>query len=183
MEENNQSKLSKEWIIDALIYLMKRKSFEKITITEITKKAGVARLTFYRHFENKEQVLIARSQYLFENYFDEIKTNNKKIDIHQALLLCFHYWQQDSEVIALLEKNHLTYLLESSFYTFLGKIIENYTNFNTLNSLQKSFIIGGLTHSMIFWISSKSTQAPEEISKNIVDLFDLDYIYSSTQKK
>ncbi|MBF2482652.1 helix-turn-helix transcriptional regulator, partial [Listeria seeligeri] len=69
MEENRQRVLSKKWIIEALLDLLKTKPYSAITITEITKRAGVARLTLYRNFENKDQILLARSNYLFEEYF------------------------------------------------------------------------------------------------------------------
>ncbi|HAO6436419.1 TPA: helix-turn-helix transcriptional regulator, partial [Listeria monocytogenes] len=49
MEENRQRVLSKKWIIEALLDLLKTKPYSAITITEITKRAGVARLTFYRN--------------------------------------------------------------------------------------------------------------------------------------
>ncbi|MCV79988.1 TetR/AcrR family transcriptional regulator, partial [Listeria monocytogenes] len=42
MDENRQAMLSKKWIIEALLDLLKTKPYASITITEITKKAGVA---------------------------------------------------------------------------------------------------------------------------------------------
>lgn len=118
MKENNQSLLSKKWIIDSLLYLLKTKPYSEITITEITKKAGVARLTFYRNFESKDQILITRSNYLFQEYLDEIRQNGKITSIQQALLQCFNNWQRDSQVMELLIKNDLIYLIEQPFYTF-----------------------------------------------------------------
>ncbi len=50
-----QSERSKKWIEEALFVLLKQKPFSKITITDITKKAGVARLTFYRNFAKKRR--------------------------------------------------------------------------------------------------------------------------------
>ncbi|MCT0017568.1 TetR/AcrR family transcriptional regulator [Lactococcus lactis subsp. lactis] len=173
MKENSQSRSSKEWIIDSLIYLLKTKPYSAITITEIAKKAGVARLTFYRHFENKEEIIITRSQYLFQKYFDELNNKDKKLDLNESLLLCFKYWKQDSEAIKLLEKNNLIYLLENTFYLFLEKLIEETRILNKLNPIQKYFIIGGLTHSMVFWITTSTPLSPEEVSETIINLFNL----------
>ena len=36
----------------ALLQLLEKKDLEFITVTEITKKAGVTRSTFYLHYEN-----------------------------------------------------------------------------------------------------------------------------------
>ncbi len=54
---NEQSKkITRESIITALILLFAEKPFEKITITDIAKKAGVSRTAFYSNFESKEDV-------------------------------------------------------------------------------------------------------------------------------
>ena len=44
-------------IADALFSLMKRKSFQQITVTEICEEAAVGRKTFYRNFELREDVI------------------------------------------------------------------------------------------------------------------------------
>lgn len=51
------SDLLKECMADALLRAMKEKSFEKITVTEITEAAGVNRSTWFRNFESKDAAL------------------------------------------------------------------------------------------------------------------------------
>ena len=104
-KKNKQSQLSQEWIIEALIQLLKTKNYHDITITDIANKAGVARLTFYRNFKDKDDILLTRSYQLFEAYFEELKANNKLVTIPAALHLSFNYWQRDAETLNLLIKN------------------------------------------------------------------------------
>ncbi len=181
MKENNQSLLSKKWIIDSLLYLLKTKPYSEITITEITKKAGVARLTFYRNFESKDQILITRSNYLFQEYLDEIRQNGKITSIQQALLQCFNNWQRDSQVMELLIKNDLIYLIEQPFYTFLEKIIEEIPDLDNLDNTQKIFVLGGVTRTILDWISTKSTKSSTEITESILTLIDLRYLVNSSK--
>ena len=47
----------KECITQALVEMIQKEPFENITITDITKRAGVGRVSFYRNFESKEDVL------------------------------------------------------------------------------------------------------------------------------
>ena len=47
----------KESLTDALFYLMSKKDFNNIAITELSKKAGVSRLSFYRNFDSKEDII------------------------------------------------------------------------------------------------------------------------------
>ena len=55
---NEQAKrITKECIETALIQLLEKKEMEKISISEIVKRAGVSRTAFYSHYQTKEDVL------------------------------------------------------------------------------------------------------------------------------
>ncbi len=53
-EESN--KITRECMHRALIRLMDKEPFEKITITDIVKVAGVSRNAFYRNYDSKEEL-------------------------------------------------------------------------------------------------------------------------------
>lgn len=52
-----QKEESKEMIEEALFALMQEKSYSKIAVTEIVERAGVARRTFYRLYDGKDDVI------------------------------------------------------------------------------------------------------------------------------
>ncbi|MEC0212576.1 TetR/AcrR family transcriptional regulator [Paenibacillus ehimensis] len=49
---------SQEWIQTALFQLMEKKPYSLISITEIADKAGLARQTVYRNFQDKDEILL-----------------------------------------------------------------------------------------------------------------------------
>ena len=55
--------LTKELLADCFRELMQTMSFEKITIKMITDRAGLIRPTFYKHFQDKYEVL----EWIFQN--------------------------------------------------------------------------------------------------------------------
>jgi AcrR family transcriptional regulator len=55
---NRQVKRTRGWIIDALMILMDKKPYNEITVSDIVQKAGIARQTFYRSYDNKDDVLL-----------------------------------------------------------------------------------------------------------------------------
>ena len=55
--EYRSSIRSKTLIRSALVSLMQEKPFEKITITDIVRKADINRGTFYAHFKDSREVL------------------------------------------------------------------------------------------------------------------------------
>ena len=62
-KQGNLSVPTKTALADSLKELMLRTSFEKITIQDITKNAGVIRPTFYKHFADKYALL----EWIFTN--------------------------------------------------------------------------------------------------------------------
>ena len=60
-----KSDLSKEYIADALISLMKKKDYSSITNKDITDRAGLSHVTIYRNFKNKNEII---SYYLYSPF-------------------------------------------------------------------------------------------------------------------
>ena len=48
---------AKNKIVQALFTLLKKKRFSEITVTDLIKEAKVARATYYRNFECKEDII------------------------------------------------------------------------------------------------------------------------------
>lgn len=55
--KSESNKLAKEYIVTALIELMKVQDYHDITITDLTKKAGVSRMAYYRNYTSKEDII------------------------------------------------------------------------------------------------------------------------------
>ena len=60
LKKNRQSERTKKNVYNALIELMKGKSFDQISIVNIVVEADIARLTFYRNYSSKEDVVVDR---------------------------------------------------------------------------------------------------------------------------
>ena len=87
---NRQVERTKSWIFDALMLLMDEKPYDKITVSDIADKAGIARPTFYRNFDDKDDVIL---EYLLNTVNIELltKEQNKKEDKQDIILLLFDY--------------------------------------------------------------------------------------------
>ena len=53
---------SRAWMRAALMDLIAEKDYAKITITDITTRAGLSRPTFYLHYKSKDEILIIHSR-------------------------------------------------------------------------------------------------------------------------
>ncbi|MDR3337506.1 MAG: TetR/AcrR family transcriptional regulator [Treponema sp.] len=54
---NRQVQRTKGWIFEALLLLLDEKQYSKINVSDICKKAGIARPTFYRNYKEKDDIL------------------------------------------------------------------------------------------------------------------------------
>ena len=64
---------------EALLLLLETKDYEFITVTEICKKAGVNRSTFYLHYISIDDLLFETLEMINKRFHDSF--NNKKLDI------------------------------------------------------------------------------------------------------
>ena len=72
---NKQVQRTRSWIFEALMLLMDEKPYEKISVSDIAEKAGVARPTFYRNFNDKDEVVLQYINNTFSTEKDESKNN------------------------------------------------------------------------------------------------------------
>ena len=68
MDNNDAHNYITERIYAALLNLTKEKPFKEITITDITKKANISRMTFYRYYTCKEDILLDHLAKVVEKY-------------------------------------------------------------------------------------------------------------------
>ena len=73
---NRQVERTKSWIFDALMLLMDEKPYSKITVSDITERAGIARQTFYYNYDEKDDVVF---EYLHNTINTEELLNIEKI--------------------------------------------------------------------------------------------------------
>ncbi len=73
LSNEESHKLTKECIQTALVDLMTKKPYEKITISEIITRSGVSRSAFYRNYSSKKDVvneICEETFMLFKEYAD-----------------------------------------------------------------------------------------------------------------
>jgi AcrR family transcriptional regulator len=77
LELNNrqkQAKKTKEKIFEVSTSLIEKKGYHNVTVSEICKKANVAKGTFYHHFNSKKDIIVKTYQETDE-YFKKIAKN------------------------------------------------------------------------------------------------------------
>lgn len=65
---NKQNRLARECITSALIRLVREKPLSAVSVKELTERAGVSRMTFYRNYTSTEDILLSRIRDILAQY-------------------------------------------------------------------------------------------------------------------
>lgn len=116
------NQVAKESIIEALLRLMKIKDFEKIKVKEITDLAGVGRVSFYRNFDSKQDVVIQHLSSITKEWVKTQPGQFREVKDYLPLLLVLR------PTLEVLKSSNSTYLLHQYFYQALLPEVVNTKN-------------------------------------------------------
>lgn len=155
---------SQLWIETALFTLIQRKPFQEITISELCEQAMVSRRTFYRNFEDKQDVLFYYFSKLQKEY-QELLHSLEQCDFQTFALSYFSFWRKHLDFLHSAKKDDtlLTMLLQQ-LNTFIPTLYQTHTQGTPYDIY---FIIGGLHHILIAWIQSDFQDEPEAMVHQI----------------
>lgn len=154
------------YITDALFELLKTKNLSDITTTEIIKKAGVCRSSFYRNFYLPEDVIRQYGSAMF----DEI---NQKMPItfeglRQRIEAVNLYLWDRRERLALIEQRGLFYLLEGPIMSHCMRQTQS-LNMGGRRYMAE-FYAGATTQLIRAWIRNGFEESPKEIAALVCEL-------------
>ncbi|MDD2957192.1 MAG: TetR/AcrR family transcriptional regulator [Lachnospiraceae bacterium] len=169
-KSNPIAEQSKQWIMEAMISLLKYKEFEKISISELVKKAGLSRRTFYRNFNSKTEVILSYCEKLCVEYLSYL---DKDIDysVKHIVEVYFTFWEQHLEFLYLLSNNDLLCHLIEVSNRYWDTIYERFQRHWKDNSSKIEleycllFNMGGLWNILMKWLYSDTRESPKELEK------------------
>ncbi|MCM1259598.1 MAG: TetR/AcrR family transcriptional regulator [Prevotella sp.] len=160
-KKNVNETFIKECISLALLDLMEEKSFNEIRITDICKKAGVGRTTYYRYFTNKKEDIIENICIL--RWQERIKDEPELFKENRNKLLLKHIYQYKHFFLLLQQQNLLEILFYALFKMFSNQSIQD-DGLKYINS----YDAGGIFGLLYQWIIDGFIYDNEEIEKIIL---------------
>ncbi|BBI30925.1 TetR/AcrR family transcriptional regulator [Cohnella abietis] len=169
---NSPNELVKECIFQALIILMETKSFHHISVSEITRKAGVSRMAYYRNYNSKESIISEYLDRLFGIYLEDVK-DLTEMDTYLFAKQFFSYFKKEHVLIDSLIRSKISFLLLDRFDTYIQVIFNKVVQDEDLSKKQSRymqyFFTGGLFKLLIEWVSSGMAESEEEMAQLILD--------------
>lgn len=160
--ERKNNKIVTESITIALIQLMEKKDFCNISITELTKRAGVGRVSFYRNFVDKEDVLRKYLNDIQYEFMISRDANRHDSNFTEYITELFAHLYNYKELAQLLLKADMFYLVKEQFdYVF------DHLKTTSEEEAAIFFLSGGLYNAFFYWASNNFSGSPKEIAENI----------------
>ncbi|MBM7646273.1 AcrR family transcriptional regulator [Scopulibacillus daqui] len=91
-------------LLQAAMKVITEKGFEKASVSEIVKEAGVAHGTFYLYFTSKNSIVPAIAEYIFEKQLEELKLKTANTDniwdkLYELINVTFDITERYKELI------------------------------------------------------------------------------------
>lgn len=173
---NNLSvKNSQLWLYESLIELMKDQSFEKITISEITKNANLDRTTFYRNYDSKLDILNYGINLIKTKYVNRLKYANK-LNMKYLSREFFSICLEEIEFLKLINLHNLTPILLLQFNQLLPDIhLEVKEKFNfriedTHMVYALYYNTGGFLNILMKWIEDGCDASIDELVASFIEI-------------
>ncbi|EAF5119999.1 TetR/AcrR family transcriptional regulator [Listeria monocytogenes] len=161
---------SKEMIINALLSYMRYRDFSDIKITEITRKAGVARKTFYRHFSSKKDIIEMHLDSIFHEYLKKAEKGN---NYEEVIHIFFELMIKHIDFFELLYTHDLSNMVlkKLEYYLSLLNKKPKYRKMEKpLVAYCETYSAGGLWKILTKWIKNGLKESVTEITKIYLEL-------------
>ncbi len=171
MVENKQVHRSREWIFEALILLLKKSKFKDITISDIAAKAGVARLTFYRNYNSKEEIIIYEGKKIYNKLMEDLTESSSHDNvIYESIRKIIVVFNDYADLFELLLKNNLDYLIMQSFEVEISNILKTIFGVDNTDRYRVKFYEGALFAIAVEWIKNSREETIDEMTDIIFRL-------------
>ena len=163
---NNKRELSvSEYITISLFELMKVKPYNDISITEITDKAKVNRVSFYRNFTSKEDIIDKWIKSTTQNFLSKSDISYQKDSTIDYFTKLFSHLEKYKTEAMLIYKANLFNLLKDEFDNNLINLHKKeYSNYKSY------FLAGGIFNVYYFWLINGCIETPHQVAEKLVDL-------------
>lgn len=166
---------TKKTLAESLKKLMKRKSFSKITISEIVADCGLNRKTFYYHFEDIYDLL----KWIFESEAVEIvKQFDLIVDYEEAISFTMDYIEKNDYIINCVYdsvgRDAMKRFLFADFVELTASIIDSAEKEvgKTISAEYKNFLCFFYTEALvgmlIDWIKNRTERNKAQVTHYLV---------------
>ncbi|MDH2997010.1 hypothetical protein A1D22_04835 [Pasteurellaceae bacterium LFhippo2] len=160
---NGVNLVVKQSITEALLILMQKQPFEKISISEITRLAGVGRVSFYRNYQSKEDILHKYLRSQFDQHFAAVASARKLRNVRDIFVNIFAFLKNCEWMLSVIYDQQFSHLLLDFIKDCCGAKAEHEDELAYKNALIMGVVFGAVDE----WIRRGCVQSPDDMADNV----------------
>jgi AcrR family transcriptional regulator len=164
----------------AFKHLLRGKPYPKISVTDIAHRAGIARHTFYNHYESKQHLLHEIVDEILLGFFEGLEQwDLLQTDQDQELKMqtaFFQSWKENAEIIQLLGTTELELIIIERLKVFFTGFFYNRVSleFPAIDISLANYVISFNAYSLLGmlkpWFDSALKHDPEHLAGLYIEM-------------
>lgn len=152
---------------DALIALLKEKPYDKISVSDIVKRAGVSRMTYYHYYVTKEEVV---RDYIEELISEYVAEGEKRPGIgslmdYEHVLFSLNFFDRYADFFVTLARAGLNTMINDAVNMFMKR---QYLDTYQGSPYELYFYAGAMVNIFLQWEENKKDVTAQELARIIV---------------
>ena len=162
------NRITRECMTTALLKLMKEKPFEKITVSDIVKRAGVSRTAFYRNYSVKEDILGDIRQKLLDTAREFLQKPELSDNPYKWFVECFSFVREKAALFMPIIEAHMDL---GDFFKYESVLDILQPSDNRFVRYRNLGIEAALLRILNVWFDDGMKESPEEMADFCVGMF------------
>lgn len=168
---NSSSKKTRNLIKKTFAELInEKKELNKITVTELVKRAGITRSTFYTHYDDIYEVVNDYQLETIELLVSDDKVLNSIQDIYDYFDEIFECLKKNEEIYKMLLASNGSFIFLEELKKLAGEkiyyVLQNIIKNNKYLELDVNFYMDGVISELIKYFRDQSDYSSEELLAN-----------------
>jgi len=173
---NTKTKFTRTCIGEAILALLQDTDFTKLKVSDIVKKAGVARASFYKYYDSPYAALTDYLQIIISEYVEDNQGTQKRDTYMERdhILYSLEFFDQYRELFLTLAEHGLHGIMLEGVNQFME---ENVKTTKKISVYELYSYAGGLLNTFLKWEQEGKKDSAEDVADMLYDL------YSHSMKK
>ena len=163
MNNNEQKQFFRDCLYTALMDLMTNKPISKIGIGELCSRAGVSRMTYYRNYRSKEEILARHLRECYDAFVERLRAE-EALTLDRICLLYFAFMKEEERFFTAIVHSKLADIFVDELCKYMGEVMGIFLPEVKLPYYIMSYIAGGFAKMSIDWIYNGMDVPAEEMA-------------------
>jgi len=167
---NQKTAFTRKCIAEAIIALLEDTTYDKLKVSAIVKKAGVARMTFYKYYDSPYAALTDYLDIIISEYMDcsGAKEDENYYMNYDHILYSLTFFDKYAKFFMVLAKNNLHAIMLDGINRFM---MEHIQTRKRLSVYKMYSYAGGLLNTFLKWEEEGKKDTAEDIAQMMYHLY------------